>query len=93
MHAELTDKAINDETAALALPGSSITLDVVPVASAMTLRYELRRTMSLRQPWSGALLTEFAQYQARAAFEHAFGHPDEALAEANGGTEPPSPSV
>ena len=88
MHAGLTDKAFNDETAALVLPGSSITLDVLPEVSAMTLRYKVKRTIRLRQPWSGALLTEFAQYQARAAFEHAFGHRDEALAESNGGTEP-----
>ena len=44
-HAELTGKEINDETASLALPGSSITLDVVPVASGKTLGYEVTRTM------------------------------------------------
>ena len=87
-HAELTGAEINDEAASLALPGTLFTLDFVPVTNATTLRYEIKRTMRLRQPWSGALLTEFAQYQARAAFEHSFGHRDEDLAEPNGGRGP-----
>lgn len=35
-----------------------------------TVQYDLRRIRRLRQPWSGAILTAFAQHQARAAFEH-----------------------
>ena len=71
-------KELNDETASLALPGSLITLDLGAAVNGKTVRYEVRRTMRLRQPWSGALLTEFAQYHARAAFEHEFGRRDDA---------------
>ena len=48
------------------------TVGVGPTVEDKTVRYGLKRVMRLRQPWSGALLTAFAQYQARAAFEHAF---------------------
>lgn len=34
------------------------------------LRYPFRRIARLRQPWSGALLTKFAHYISRAAFDH-----------------------
>ena len=80
---ELIEAETNDETASLVLPGSSVTLDIRPAATATTLQYDVKRTMRLRQPWSGALLTEFTQYQARAAFEHYFGRPAEVPLEGN----------
>ena len=52
------------------------------------MQYTVQRTIRLRQPWSGALLTEFAQYQARAAFEHDFWESAEAEPETNGGADP-----
>ena len=58
----------------LALPAPSTTLRVPATIDATTVQYSLKRVMRLRQPWSGALLTAFTHYQARAAFEHPFEH-------------------
>lgn len=76
-HTELMGKELNEETASLVFPGSLNTLDLGAAANGKTVRYDVRRTIRLCQPWSGALLTEFAQYHARAAFEHEFGHRDD----------------
>ena len=62
------------EVPSLALPDASTTLTVGKEGAGGTVTYGIRRVMRLRQPWSAALLTEFAQYQARAAFEHYFGY-------------------
>lgn len=70
---QLTAKNHDDDVTCIALPGSSNTLRLEPAVSDGKLRYGLKRVLRLRQPWSGALLTEFTQYQARAAFEHSFG--------------------
>ena len=75
---ELVNAGLDDEKASLPLPGSSSTLNLGSVVAGRTLQYGVKRMLRLRQPWSGALLTEFAQYQARAAFEHPFGHRAEA---------------
>ena len=74
IHRQLAGAELGGEVASLALPDLSSTLPVEKAASGGTLTYGVRRVMRLRQPWSGALLTQFAQYGARAAFEHAFGH-------------------
>lgn len=74
---DLTNCALDDKTTVLALPGSSNTLKLEPAVAEKTLSYGVKRIYRLRQPWSGALLTEFAQYHARAAFDHYFGHPIE----------------
>ena len=74
-HAKLTGKRFQRAITSLALPGSSSTLNVSPIVNGKSVRYEVERRLRLRQPRSGALLTEFAQYQARAAFEHDFGAP------------------
>lgn len=74
-HAKLTGKRFARATASLALPGSSNTLNFSPIVNGKSVCYEVERRFRLRQPRSGALLTEFAQYQARAAFEHDFGAP------------------
>ena len=76
-HTKLMEKELSGETASLVFPGSLNTLNLGPGANGKTVRYEVRRTIRLRQPWSGALLTEFAQYHARAAFEHEFGRRDD----------------
>ena len=65
---------LDGEVASLALPDASSTLNVGKEGAGQEVTYGIRRIMRLRQPWSGALLTEFAQYQARAAFEHDFGY-------------------
>ena len=65
---------LGDEVASLALPDASSTLNIGKEGSGGEVTYGIRRVMRLRQPWSGALLTEFAQYQARAAFEADFGY-------------------
>ena len=74
VHGKLAKAGLDGE-AALALPGASDTLKVKKAAVGGTVRYGFTRVMRLRQPWSGALLTALAQYQARAAFEHHFGDP------------------
>jgi len=71
---ELAERGVKNELKALALPTLSETLRVSSSFDGSTLRYDLKRVMRLRQPRSGALLTAFAQYHARAAFEHPFDH-------------------
>ena len=71
---DLAAAELSSEAASLALPDASSTLRVEKAGCDGVVRYGIRRVMRLRQPWSGALLTEFAQYQARAAFEHEFGY-------------------
>ena len=83
-HEELTRSGAGGDAALLALPGWWSTLAVEPVVAGKTVRYAVQRTIRLRQPWSGALLTEFAQFQARAAFEPDFGGSAEATPETNG---------
>ena len=87
-HEELTKKGIGGDEARLALPGWWNTLALEPAVVGKTVQYTVQRTIRLRQPWSGALLTEFAQYQARAAFEHDFWESAEAGPETNGGPDP-----
>lgn len=70
---QLTAKKHDDDVTLIALPGSSNTLRLEPAVNDGKLQYGVKRVLRLRQPWSGALLTEFTQYQARAAFEHFFG--------------------
>ena len=84
-HEDLTKRGVGGDAALLALPGWWNTLALEPVVAGKTVRYAVQRTIRLRQPWSGALLTEFAQYQARAAFEHDFGDSAEAASEKIGG--------
>ena len=68
----LEGKQFRDDLKLLALPSLSTTVRVQPTASSHAVQYGLKRVMRLRQPRSGALLTAFAQYQARAAFAHPF---------------------
>ena len=67
---QMEGERLGEELQILALPTPSATIRLDPVVSEKSVRYQLKRVMRLRQPWSGALLTAFAQYQARAAFEH-----------------------
>ena len=80
-HERFTKIGADADAALLALPGCWNTLALKPIVVGKTVRYAVQRTIRLRQPWSGALLTEFAQYQARAAFEHDFGESAEAASE------------
>ena len=85
---ELEDKQLSNELKMLALPRLSTTVRVQATVSGQTVQYDLKRVMRLRQPRSGALLTAFAQYQARVAFEHPFDHRVTRQLEANGDQEP-----
>ena len=71
---ELGKKQVEDQLKSLALPVPSATIALAANVSGKTVEYDLKRVMRLRQPWSGVLLSAFAQYQARAAFEHPFDH-------------------
>ena len=69
---KVSSQGVDEALTAEVLPKASTTVGVQPTVEGKMVRYGLKRVMRLRQPWSGALLTAFAQYQARAAFEHAF---------------------
>ena len=69
---KLERKRVKKSLRLLTLPRLSATIGIQGTASDRTVHYGLERVTRLRQPWSGALLTAFAQYQARAAFEHPF---------------------
>ena len=90
---ELRIKQVKDELKLLALPVPSTTIQLAATVSGKTVGYDLKRMMRLLQPWSGFLLTAFAQYQARAAFEHPFDHRLPMEVEANGDEGPEEKSV
>ena len=69
---ELSRRQVSDELRSLALPLSSATVHLTPNVDGASVRYGIKRVMRLRQPRSGALLTAFTQYQARAAFDPPF---------------------
>ena len=71
---QLRTRQVSDELKLLALPKLSATATAQATAGNRTVQYGFKRVMRLRQPWSGALLTAFAQFQARAAFEHPFDY-------------------
>ena len=71
---DLEKRQVSDDLKSLALPASSSTVRLLATVDGKIVRYQLKRVMRLRQPRSGALLTECTQYQARAAFEHPFDH-------------------
>ena len=71
-YAELEEKELRTDLKLLALPRLSATVAQKANAEDRTVDYGLRRVSRLRQPRSGALLSAFAQYHARAAFEHPF---------------------
>ena len=66
------DRSQREELRRLVLPAGSFTLGLGPVPRSRSVEYTLKRVMRLRQPWSGALLTAFSHFQARAAFDHPF---------------------
>ena len=71
---KLGGKQVTNELKLLALPVPSATIQFATTVSGKNMGYDLKRVMRLLQPWSGVLLSAFAQYQARAAFEHPFDH-------------------
>ena len=83
LHRKLAEAGLESEAESLALPGASSTLKTGKAVCDETVEYEVTRVMRLRQPWSAALLTEFAHYEARTAFEHYFGERVEAAPEGN----------
>lgn len=91
VHRKLTEAEIGPESALLAIPDASTTLKVRRSVRDGTVEYGLRRIMRLREPWSAAILTEFAHHQARAAFEHYFG--EQAAAAINDADPGSGPSI
>ena len=85
---KLGNKRVEDEMKSLALPVPSTTVRLAGTVRDKTVRYSLKRVMRLRQPWSGALLSAFAQYQARAAFEHPFDDRVPVEVDVDGGQRP-----
>ena len=83
-YGQLGDRQLSDELMSLALPRMSETVSVQVGTDDNAIRYGLKRVMRLRQPWSGALLTAFAQHHARAAFQHPFAHRIETQMDGNG---------
>ena len=73
LHRKLAEAGLESEAESVALPGASSTLKISMAVCDETVEYEVTRVMRLRQPWSAALLTEFAHHEARTAFEHYFG--------------------
>ena len=71
-YGELSNKRVGNELRKLALPVASATVPVAATVEGKTVQYDLKRVMRLKSPWSGALLTSFAQFQSRAAFGHSF---------------------
>ena len=73
LHEDFAAAGLNPDAQELALPRASTTLEIDRGVSDAMVEYGVTRVMRLRQPWSAALLTDFAHYEARAAFEHYFG--------------------
>lgn len=68
----LGEKQLSEKIKSLSLPIPSSTLRFPVNVDDRGIGYPLKRVMRLRQPRSGALLTAYSQYQARAAFDHPF---------------------
>ena len=69
-YGELSRQKMSKENKLLGLPMLSSEMRIPVSVDGQTVQYGLKRVRRLRQPWSGAFLTAFAQYQARAAFSH-----------------------
>lgn len=69
---DLEVKEVAEDLRLCALPRLSGTVPIKAKAEGRTVDYGLTRVSRLRQPRSGALLSAFRQYHARAAFEHPF---------------------
>lgn len=73
LHGTIAKAGFEPQAESLALPDASTTLKICKSVRDGMVQYGVSRVMRLRQPWAAALLTEFAHYGARAAFEHYFG--------------------
>ena len=56
------------------VPNASVAKTFEPKVdtASQTISYKLKRLWRLRQPWAGELLSNFASFRARAAFDHDF---------------------
>ena len=81
LHRRLAEAGLEAVAESVGLPGASSTLKIGKAVRGETVEYKVTRVMRLRQPWSAALLTELAHYEARTAFEHYFGERVEAALE------------
>lgn len=71
---ELEKKNVTAELRKLALPTASLSAKFEVRVEGNVVKYDMRRVSRLNQPRAGALLTSFAQYRSRAAFEHDLDH-------------------
>ena len=69
---DLEAKEVAEDLKLFALPRLSGTVPLKANTEGRTVDYGFTRVSRLRQPRSGALLSAFRQYHARAAFEHPF---------------------
>jgi hypothetical protein len=67
---ELEKKDVAAGLKSLALPAASLSAKFEVRIEGNVIKYDVRRVGHLNQPRAGALLTSFAQYRSRAAFEH-----------------------
>ena len=86
-YGQLDKKQVGKRLRALALPRLSTTLSVAATANSQTVRYDFKRVLRLRQPWSAALFTAYAQYLARTAFEHPLEHRIDVAVNTDGDTD------
>lgn len=71
---DLEQKTVDDDTNRLLLPAASLSARFDVSVNGDVVSYELKRVGRLMQPRAGAILTRFAQYRSRAAFEHDLDH-------------------
>jgi hypothetical protein len=71
---ELQERKVKAELQRAMLPTASLSASFVVSVDGNVVRYGVRRVGRLNQPRAGALLTSFAQYRSRAAFEHDLDH-------------------
>ncbi|MCB9688815.1 MAG: hypothetical protein H6735_27490 [Alphaproteobacteria bacterium] len=71
---ELEKKQVKNEIKKALLPAASLSARFDAGVDGSVLTYEIRRVGRLLQPRAGAVLTHFAQYRSRAAFEHDLDH-------------------
>jgi hypothetical protein len=71
---DLEKKNVAAKLKKLALPAASLSAKFEVHVDGKVVKYDVRRVGRLNQPRAGALLTSFAQYRSRAAFEHDLDH-------------------
>jgi hypothetical protein len=71
---DLGKKKVKDDIKKFLLPAASLSARFDVSVNGDVVSYEIQRVGRLLQPRAGTLLTRFAQYRSRAAFEHDLDH-------------------